>query len=175
MVYTIIILLLHLTVCPALKAMCLPHVYCIVTMCFALTSSCLSMSTPCGSNAVAILSNIIIQALLVHRLFLIHRSFQTLLDYSRPMTSCHVTSQSHALFPFFLYQQFITWHTVADCGSYFITTYNRSRLHEEKKKKKENEKRKTKKTNHTEVKRKERKQIRQKKYKSFQNQFEVTG
>ena len=64
------------------------------------------------------------------------------------------------IFFFFLNQQFITRSTVADCGSYFITTYNRSRLHEEKKKKKENEKRKTKKTNHTEVKRKERKQIR---------------
>ena len=34
---------------------------------------------------------------------------------------------------FFLDQQFITRHTVVDCGSYFVTTYKRSRLHEEKK------------------------------------------
>ena len=34
-------------------------------------------------------------------------------------------------FFFFLNQQFITWHTVVDHGSYFVTTYNRSKLHEE--------------------------------------------
>jgi len=33
---------------------------------------------------------------------------------------------------FFLNQQFITWSTVADCGSYFIATYKRHRLHDEK-------------------------------------------
>ena len=56
----------------------------------------------------------------------------------------------HSFF-FFFNQQFITWHVVADCGSYFVTTYNRSRLHEEKKKKKKNKKR-TKKTNHKNLK-----------------------
>ena len=34
-------------------------------------------------------------------------------------------------FFFFLNQQFITWHVVVDRGSYFVTTYNRRRLHEE--------------------------------------------
>ena len=34
-------------------------------------------------------------------------------------------------FFFFLYQQFITRHVVVDHGSYFVTTYNRRRLHEE--------------------------------------------
>ena len=33
---------------------------------------------------------------------------------------------------FFLNQQFITQHAVVDCGSYFITTYKRSKLHGEK-------------------------------------------
>ena len=37
---------------------------------------------------------------------------------------------------FFLIQQFITQCTVADHGSYFVTTYNRSRLHERKRKRK---------------------------------------
>ena len=32
---------------------------------------------------------------------------------------------------FFLNQQFITWYVVVDHGSYFVTTYNRSKLHEE--------------------------------------------
>ena len=32
---------------------------------------------------------------------------------------------------FFLNQQFITRHAVVDCGSHFVTTYNRSKLHEE--------------------------------------------
>ena len=32
---------------------------------------------------------------------------------------------------FFKYQQFITWYMVVDCGSYFVTTYNRRKLHEE--------------------------------------------
>ena len=32
---------------------------------------------------------------------------------------------------FFLNQQFITWYVVVDRGSYFVTTYNRSKLHEE--------------------------------------------
>ena len=50
-----------------------------------------------------------------------------------------------------------------DHSSYVITTYNRSRLHEEKKMKMRNEKRRPKKTNCTKVKREERKQIRQKK------------
>jgi len=31
-------------------------------------------------------------------------------------------------FLFFLNQQFITWGVEADCGSYFVTTYNRGRL-----------------------------------------------
>ena len=31
---------------------------------------------------------------------------------------------------FFLNQQFITWCTVADRDSYFVTMYKRSRLHE---------------------------------------------
>jgi len=47
----------------------------------------------------------------------------------------------HSFF-FFLNQQFITWCTVADCGSYFVTTYNRSRLHEEMENKREMENRK---------------------------------
>ena len=29
---------------------------------------------------------------------------------------------------FFLYQQFITWYMVTDCGSYFVTTYKRGKL-----------------------------------------------
>jgi len=29
---------------------------------------------------------------------------------------------------FFLNQQFITWHAVANYGSYFVTTYKRNRL-----------------------------------------------
>ena len=47
--------------------------------------------------------------------------------------------QVHALFFFFFFlnQQFITRHTVADYGSYFITIYNRSRLHEETEKERE--------------------------------------
>ena len=32
---------------------------------------------------------------------------------------------------FFLNQQFITWYVVVDRCSYFVTTYNRSKLHEE--------------------------------------------
>ena len=32
---------------------------------------------------------------------------------------------------FFLNQQFITQHAVVDRGSYFVTTYNKSKLHEE--------------------------------------------
>jgi len=49
---------------------------------------------------------------------------------------------------FFLNQQFITWHAVADHGSYFVTTYNRSRLHEETEKEREMEnKKRTKGTN----------------------------
>ena len=64
---------------------------------------------------------------------------------------------------FFLNQQFITRSTVADYSSYFITTYNRSRLHAEKKRKKGIGKRRPKKTNYTKVKREERKQMRQKK------------
>ena len=43
---------------------------------------------------------------------------------------------------FSLNQQFITRHVVADCGSYFVTTYNRSKLHEEIDKKGEKENRK---------------------------------
>ena len=35
------------------------------------------------------------------------------------------------LFYFILNQQFITRHMVADRGSYFVTTYNRNRLHVE--------------------------------------------
>ena len=45
-------------------------------------------------------------------------------------------------FFFFLNQQFITWHVVADHGSYFVTIYNRSRLHEEMEKEREMENRK---------------------------------
>ena len=46
---------------------------------------------------------------------------------------------------FFLNQQFITWCTVADRGSYFVTTYRRCRQHveeeiEEGKRKKEEKK-----------------------------------
>ena len=42
----------------------------------------------------------------------------------------------------FFNQQFITWHAVADHGSYFVTTYKRCRQHkkeetEERKRKKE--------------------------------------
>jgi len=29
---------------------------------------------------------------------------------------------------FFFYQQFITRHAVADCGSYFVATYKRGKL-----------------------------------------------
>ena len=43
---------------------------------------------------------------------------------------CHVTTVT-CLFFFFLNQQFITQHVVVDYSSYFITTYNRSKLHEE--------------------------------------------
>ena len=50
-------------------------------------------------------------------------------------------------------QQFITQSMVADCSSYFVTIYNRSRLHEEKENKKKNKKR-TKKTNRSKLKRK---------------------
>jgi len=35
-------------------------------------------------------------------------------------------------FFFFLNQQFITRHAVVDRGSYFVTTYKRSKLHEGK-------------------------------------------
>ena len=51
------------------------------------------------------------------------------------MTSYHVITVMCLFFYFFLflYQQFITWHAVVDRGSYFITTYNRCRLHEEMK------------------------------------------
>ena len=46
-------------------------------------------------------------------------------------------------FFFFLNQQFITWHTKADCGSYFIAIYKRNRLTRELKLKgKEEEKEK---------------------------------
>ena len=43
--------------------------------------------------------------------------------------TCHVTVVSCAFF--FLNQQFTTRHAVVDCGSYFVTTYNRYKLHEE--------------------------------------------
>ena len=50
--------------------------------------------------------------------------------------SCHVMRD----FFFFFIQQFITQYTVVDHGSYFVTTYNRSRLHEEKEREKKKEK-----------------------------------
>jgi len=41
--------------------------------------------------------------------------------------------------------QFVTWHAEVDCGSYFVTTYKRTELHEgeETKKKKRLGKEKT--------------------------------
>jgi len=39
---------------------------------------------------------------------------------------------SHLCLFFFLNQQFITQSVVADRGSYFVTTYKRHRLHDEK-------------------------------------------
>ena len=55
------------------------------------------------------------------------------------------SSYKISTFFFFLNQQFITWHAVADCGSYFVTTYRRHRQHveeetEEGKRKKEEKK-----------------------------------
>ena len=40
---------------------------------------------------------------------------------------------------FFLNQQFIIWHTEVDYGSYFITTYKRTKLHEGRRNDKEEE------------------------------------
>ena len=45
---------------------------------------------------------------------------------------------------FFYIQQFITWSMRADCGSYFVTTYKTSKLHEERKRKEEKKLRKRK-------------------------------
>ena len=47
------------------------------------------------------------------------------------MISHHTSLSKSSLFFFFLNQQFITQYTVVDHGSYFVTTYNRSKLHEE--------------------------------------------
>jgi len=62
---------------------------------------------------------------------------------------------------------------VADCGSYFVTTYNKRKLYEEEKRK-----RKLRKNNLKELiklKTKERKtKMTRKLYNSFQNQFEET-
>jgi len=41
---------------------------------------------------------------------------------------------------FFFNQQFITWHTEVDRGSYFVTTYRRTKLHEGRGSDKEKEK-----------------------------------
>jgi len=41
---------------------------------------------------------------------------------------------------FFLNQQFIAWHMEVDRGSYFVTTYKRTKLHEERENDKEEEK-----------------------------------
>jgi len=46
-----------------------------------------------------------------------------------------------------LNQQFITWSTKADCGSYFVTTYKRGKLTWSKKKKREKRNKGKKKTN----------------------------
>ena len=35
----------------------------------------------------------------------------------------YIDQNSIVIVTFFLYQQFITWDTIADHGSYFITTY----------------------------------------------------
>ena len=47
--------------------------------------------------------------------------------------------QTLTIFFFFLNQQFITWHTVADCGSDYVTTYMQSKLTWNYKKGKEKE------------------------------------
>jgi len=49
--------------------------------------------------------------------------------------TCNIT-----LFFFFFNQQFIAWHAEVDCGSYFITTYRRTKLHEGRGNDKEEEK-----------------------------------
>ena len=74
-----------------LRAIYLPHFDCIVTVHPALMSMC----SPCGSNMVNMLPNIIVQAFLALQTLL---DQQTPLDCSSPMTSCHVTSQSCTLF-----------------------------------------------------------------------------
>ena len=53
------------------------------------------------------------------------------------MRTAKIPYSSYLIFILFLYQQFITWHTVADCGSYFITMYKRNRLTGELKLKRE--------------------------------------
>ena len=65
---------------------------------------------------------------------------------------------------FFLNQQFVTWYIVADCGSYFITTYRRCRQHvEEETEKRKRKKEEEKGTNHKDYeKRKEKGEIKEK-------------
>ena len=59
------------------------------------------------------------------------------------MTLPHVIHHVTIVF-FFLNQQFITWHVVVDCGSYFVTTYKRNKLHgEEETEEREREKEET--------------------------------
>ena len=58
---------------------------------------------------------------------------------------CHIlwfVWQSHYTLYFFLFlnQQFITWHMEVDYGSYFVTTYRRTKLHEGRGNDKEEEK-----------------------------------
>ena len=56
----------------------------------------------------------------------------TCVTFPSHMISHHTSlSKSSLFFYFFLNQQFVTQHMVVDHGSYFITTYNRSKLHEE--------------------------------------------
>ena len=53
---------------------------------------------------------------------------------------CVTVTLHPLLFFLFLNQQFITWHMEVDYGSYFVTTYRRTKLHEGRGNDKEEEK-----------------------------------
>jgi len=60
-------------------------------------------------------------------------------DWCVTLSHANVTACN---FFFYLNQQFITWYAMVDCGSYFVTTYKRSRLTWGLKQEREKEKKK---------------------------------
>jgi len=55
-----------------------------------------------------------------------------------------VTMTSHSTLFFFLNHKFITWCPVADHGSYFVTTLNKTKVTKEKEKERKKERKKEK-------------------------------